>query len=79
MALFPQIFNSVTAWPLAPESSRSANFTQCQADIRNRTLEYEPYWVDIYGRRTFNVSEAVGTDKGTCMAYCGSSPSPFQW
>ncbi|KAG8851165.1 hypothetical protein FRB91_008359, partial [Serendipita sp. 411] len=78
-ALFLQIISPVGAWPLAPEPSKSANFTQCQENIRNRTLAYEPYWVDIHGQRTFNRLEIVGTDIGTCTAYCGSSPSPFQW
>ncbi|KAG8762434.1 hypothetical protein FRC15_008510, partial [Serendipita sp. 397] len=78
-APFLQVSSLVQAWPLAPEPSTSANFTQCQVDILHRTLAYEPYWVDIHGQRTFNRSEVVGADIGTCMAYCGSSSSPFQW
>ncbi|KAG9020454.1 hypothetical protein FS842_007320, partial [Serendipita sp. 407] len=64
---------------MTPRLSRSANLQQCRQDILKHTLAYEPYLVNINGERTFNGREAVGTDKSTCDAYCGSSSTPFHW
>ncbi|KAG8856554.1 hypothetical protein FRB91_000607 [Serendipita sp. 411] len=77
--IFLSISGSVGAWPMTPRLSRSANLQQCRQDILKHTLAYEPYLVNINGERTFNGREAVGTDKSTCDAYCGSSSTPFHW
>ncbi|PVF92989.1 hypothetical protein CPB86DRAFT_829638 [Serendipita vermifera] len=66
---------SFSPWPPRPK----ANLTQCIKDILNHTLAYEPFLVAPNGSRTFNTTEAIGTDYATCKEYCGTSATPFQW
>jgi hypothetical protein len=38
-----------------------------------------PFLVNREGHRTFNSSEAIGSDYKTCNTYCGKGTSTFQW
>ncbi|KAG8822078.1 hypothetical protein FRC17_009656 [Serendipita sp. 399] len=73
------MFFHIRAFPLAPAPERSANFTQCRDNILHHSLAYEPYLVNMDRQLTSNDSEVVGSDLGTCKAYCGTSSSSFQW
>jgi hypothetical protein len=71
----PASAETFSPWPPRPR----ANLTQCKEDILNHTLAYDPFLVAPNGSRTFNISEAVGTDYATCKEYCGTGATAFQW